>query len=278
MSVRRPRLWSSGQVGRVSLPPLQGVLRLPPRQLCQGPESPWSRPQQSHHCGQLPCLLHLPPWQRSECWWSKKGCYCWCGGWISFYCFPIRCLWPHGLTTCLTWSCWISYHSLRGWAKWTTSTQSSSNTGPQANDTRPPPSSPQLQANWLSTIRRQNGKSSHQWGFQFQLSASQGTEPSPSQHPTNPLFGPPHRLWPCGQTWSDMNQLIRVNGWKDECLEDIFFAVSSHEPSPMDTALEADYFMVRSWKLILEKVYVQNMLNKSLKRHLCAADAIWLLN
>lgn len=47
-----------------------------------------------------------------------------------------RCLWPRGSTTCPTPSCWTSSPFLRGWAKWTTSTQSSSNKGPQANSAR----------------------------------------------------------------------------------------------------------------------------------------------
>uniref|UniRef100_A0AAQ4RT73 Mitochondrial import inner membrane translocase subunit TIM50 n=1 Tax=Gasterosteus aculeatus aculeatus TaxID=481459 RepID=A0AAQ4RT73_GASAC len=63
-AVRGPRLRPPGQVGRFPLPPLPGVLRLPPRQLRQGPEPPGSRPQQGHHRGQLPRLLHLSPRQR----------------------------------------------------------------------------------------------------------------------------------------------------------------------------------------------------------------------
>lgn len=47
--------------------------------------------------------------------------------------FLFRCLWPLGSMTCPTQSCWTSSRSLRGWAKSITSTQSSSNKGPQAN-------------------------------------------------------------------------------------------------------------------------------------------------
>lgn len=50
--------------------------------------------------------------------------------------FLFRCLWPLGSMTCPTQSCWTSSRSLRGWAKSITSTQSSSNKGPQANFVR----------------------------------------------------------------------------------------------------------------------------------------------
>lgn len=53
--------------------------------------------------------------------------------WFTFW---SRCPWPRGSTTCQTPSCWISFRSLRDWAKWTTSTRSCSTRGPRANGVR----------------------------------------------------------------------------------------------------------------------------------------------
>ena len=65
-AVRRPRDGPAGQVGRVPLAPLPRVLRLPPRQLRQGPQSPRQGAPQNHHRRQLARLLHLSPRQRRE--------------------------------------------------------------------------------------------------------------------------------------------------------------------------------------------------------------------
>lgn len=210
-----------------------------------------------------------------------RWCYRWCGRWIFLLSFPLRCPWPHGLTTCLTRSCWTSYRSSRGWAKWIASTQSSSNTGPQANATRPPPPSPQLQANRRSTIKEdkmQKAPATPREASSSSYHCFTGDRALPLSASNQPFIRVPQWLWTHGQPWSDMNQLIRVIGWKDECLEDIFLWRSVAMNSQPWTRLGKRISLWsgpgnRFWK----KVYLQNTLDESLKRRLCAADSIWLL-
>ena len=65
--VRRPSGRPAGPVGCVPRPPLQGVLCVPPRELCEGPESSGPPAGPGHHRGQLSRLLRLPPQECGEC-------------------------------------------------------------------------------------------------------------------------------------------------------------------------------------------------------------------
>lgn len=178
--------------------------------------------------------------------------------WAAFFCilpdvvgvvadncvFSSRCPWPRGSTTCPTPSCWTSSLSLRGWAKWITSTRSSSTKGPRAN-------SVQL---LISARTKKKKKRRTKWimhtparpQHQLQLSlptrtqtASQLTEPSPSQCQTKIMIGRLQWLWrrhhchllvkqktawklpcnflPISLPWTSWCEW--VNGWMDECLK-----------------------------------------------------------
>lgn len=65
--VRRPGGRPARQVGRVPGAAVPRELRLPPRQLRQGPQQAWARAQAHCHRRQLACLIHIPSRQRCEC-------------------------------------------------------------------------------------------------------------------------------------------------------------------------------------------------------------------